>query len=343
MARTPTNRQQPAISTEDISSLISRLLVPSSGEQTSRGTRSSGTGITRGENVLRDLLAGPQDQQPELPQDEPEEIEPGPNEKIVQGIIDKNKKDQAKQALQQNSGEQVLEKAKKMDQQQGMSTLSKLLVSLGAGLTTAGGGDASGILSLAGKRIDAQTAASKERTAGAVKEQERTQKFQDDTFKQLQTPLTSAKDVGLVERTITSLTDVTSLLQISIGPDGKVQIGNKSLLTNKNIFSRDRQALKRARDGFVRSALRLESGAAIGEKEEKDFQKTFGFQIGLTAFARNPEVIARSLLQLQQNFESQRANLNPNSKVRQMNQEMAARGVSPAVRKQILAEGGHLG
>ena len=176
-------------------------------------------------------------------------------------------------------------------------------------------------------------------TAGAKKAQE----IQNEFFGQIEKPLSTAKDVGLVERTITSLDDVNSLLGITLDESGEVQISNEGALGNVNIFNRNRQALKRSRDQFIRSALRLESGAAIGEKEEADFKDTFGFEIGFKAFGRNPEVIARSLLQLRQNFGTQRENLNPNSEARQFNSFLKSQGKSRVERKSLMGELGLLG
>ena len=74
------------------------------------------------------LTSGSKDNQPALP---PDEIEPGEDEKIVQGLIKKQKTDQAKQALQQAPAGKVLESAKFMDQQSEQKKLGQVLGQVG--------------------------------------------------------------------------------------------------------------------------------------------------------------------------------------------------------------------
>jgi len=85
--------------------------------------------------------------------------EPGPNEKRVSLIAEKERTKQIKEALGSQGEDATRQQARQLDQQEskkGMDLISKLLVSIGAGLTTAGGGDASGILKLAQSRLESQ-------------------------------------------------------------------------------------------------------------------------------------------------------------------------------------------
>lgn len=74
----------------------------------------------------------------------------GVNEQEVEKIIAKNRKANAQQAVAEIGPAQALQNARQLDRQE---LLNNLLTSIGAGLTTAGGGDASGILGLAKSRI----------------------------------------------------------------------------------------------------------------------------------------------------------------------------------------------
>lgn len=250
-----------------------------------------------------------------LPPEKPEKIEPGPNEKLVQSAIDKRKKAQVEEALNSDSPANVLNRAKQMDLQEQLSqalsggggggqageikekqqskegdfsTLSKLLVALGAGLATAGGGDASAITGLASKRLDSQNEAAKTLQSAIAKEQERTQKMEDSFFENVLTdkPLAgdSAKQFNFANEANTAAVQLKEILT-KLGPEEIRTLafpGNKVGQRVKTLVNKIKAELSPARGGanlseqelkLINSLIPKRGLAAIGENPEETLFK----------------------------------------------------------------------
>jgi hypothetical protein len=148
----------------------------------------------------------------------------------------------------------------------------------------------------------------------------------DKFFEGINQPLTTTKELSFVESALTGIDNVSNLLGITQDPKtGVVSVTNKDLLRSKNFLSKNRQQLKRARDAFINKSLRRDTGATIGEKEEKEFQKTFGFDIGINAFMQNPDVIAKSLIESKDQLMRDRGRLSPNEETRNLVAQLSGR------------------
>lgn len=167
--------------------------------------------------------------------------------------------------------------------------------------------------------------------------------IQSKAFEKLNDPLSSAKDLSLVESALTGIDDITNLLKISSDENGNITVGNAGLLKDMNFLNKNRQQLQRARDLYINKTLRRDSGAAIGKKEEDDFKKIIGFDIGMKSFMQNPKVIAKAMLESRDQLKKDRANLDPNSESRKFKQFLEAKGLTPAQQKQVMGEAGFLG
>lgn len=168
-------------------------------------------------------------------------------------------------------------------------------------------------------------------------------KYRDEMFKKLLDPVGNSKELSYVESALTGLDNVMNILGISTDEAGNVVIANQGLLKNPNFLSKNRQALKRSREVYINKALRRDSGAVIGKEEEKIFNQTFGFDIGMGSFMKNPEVIAKSLIESQDQLKRDRQNLSPNSEAREFMQFLQRKGMPSSQIKQEMAREGMLG
>jgi len=148
----------------------------------------------------------------------------------------------------------------------------------------------------------------------------------DAYFKNINEPLSSAKDLSLVESALTGIDDITKLLGVQSDANGNVTLTNEKLLRNPNFLSKNRQQLQRARDLYINKTLRRDSGAAIGKKEENDFKNIVGFEIGMKSFMQNPKVIAKAMLESKDQLIRDRGRLSPNEKQRSLVTGLRAKG-----------------
>ena len=160
------------------------------------------------------------------------------------------------------------------------------------------------------------------RASYAKEERDRQSKF----FENINQPLSSAKELSLVESALTGIDDITNILGVQADQNGKVTVKNAGLLKDMNFLKKNTQQLKRARDLYINKTLRRDSGAAIGKKEENDFKEIVGFEIGMKAFMQNPEVIAKSMLESKDQLVRDRNRLSPNEKQRSLVSGLRSRG-----------------
>jgi hypothetical protein len=161
----------------------------------------------------------------------------------------------------------------------------------------------------------------------ATKDLERRDKF----FGSLSEPASgeTVKQVSLIEKGLTGIDNMSQLLGISMDNNtGKVSINNADLFRNKNFLDKNRQSLQRARDVYINSILRRDSGAAIGKEELKNFEKIMGFDIGMKAYLQNPEVIAKSIMESKLQLQRDRGRLIPNEETRQLTNAWTQAGFS---------------
>jgi hypothetical protein len=182
----------------------------------------------------------------------------------------------------------------------------------------------------AGEKQKAELEIKKETAKGSAtieaKKMELREKRKDEFRKSINEPLSSAKDLGLVESALTGIDNVTQLLDIGIDDNGVPTLKNKNLLKNKNFLNKNRQSLVQARDQYIAKSLRLESGAVIGEKELKTFKEQFGMDLGWGSFTKNPELIARIVLEQKDQLLATRGRMSPNERVRGAVQTLRGRG-----------------
>lgn len=165
-------------------------------------------------------------------------------------------------------------------------------------------------------------------------EQKRMNEFFDPILRPEAMTSEASKTLSQIESALTGIDNINKLLDISVD-NGKVSIGNKKLLTSKNFVNKNRQALIRARDVFINKALRRDTGAAIGKEEEAQFRRTFGFDVGVGSFLKNPEVIAQSLVESQEQLIRDRNRFLPNE---QRNREVKSLLKQGFTKKQIFEE-----
>jgi len=296
--------------------------------------------------------------------EEPEEIL-GLNAEAVKAVQDKNRKLNATEAVEQLGPEKAMQAAVKLDSnitdkgessvsQEGgsinqMELLKKAGVNVGL-LSKLFGRDLlpGNTASQLGNIGSAQTVLGQEpiqekdileQTGKFAIERQKIEIKQDDAFiKAIREPISAetVKALNQTEFALTALNDITELLGITTDPEtGFVDITNKSLLRNANFLNKQRQTLKRARDIFINKSLRRDSGAVISKDEEVAFRKTFGFEIGMKAFLQNPEVIAKAIIDSQNQLTRDRNRLAPNDSKRQEFQSLIDQGFSE---RQIVAE-----
>ena len=121
------------------------------------------------------------------------------------------------------------------------------------------------------------------------------------------------KTLSQIELSINALDNITNLLQIDFNEaTGEINMKNKELLRSKDFRDKNRQSLIRARDMFINKTLRRDSGATVGEEEEKAFKRIAGFDIGIKSYFQNPDVIAQAIVESKQQSLRDRSRLLPN-------------------------------
>lgn len=124
---------------------------------------------------------------------------------------------------------------------------------------------------------------------------------------------TTANNLSFIENSLTALDNMNNILGINYDDKtGTISVKNKDKLKDPVWLSKNRQELIRARDIYINKSLRRDTGAAIGKDEEKAFRKTFGFDVGVKSWLKNPEIIAKSLVESQQQLMRDRSRLLPN-------------------------------
>ncbi len=278
-----------------------------------------------------------------------EEPKPGPNEKLALAEEIRRKKPQVADAFNQVPPGQVIQQARFLDQQetqrqnllnqrpgqsgqqptqqqdqQGSSTLNRLLFSLGVGLTAAGGGDTSGLLNLAGKRLEAQTELAKETRATRIKEQDRVQKIEDEFFKNVLTvkPLAgdSAKQFNFANEANIATTQLKEILT-KLGPKQIRQIANPGNLVG--------QRIKTLIDKIKAELSPARGGANLSIQELKLIQGLIPKR-GLAGLAENPEETIFKLDSILGSTSRLITAIRPNAKLRSFIQSELRSGTSRA-------------
>lgn len=150
-----------------------------------------------------------------------------------------------------------------------------------------------------------------------------------DTIYKPQSPELNTK-LSQIESALNAVDQIVTKLNIVVDENsGEINLGNKDLLNNKNFLNKNRQELIRLRDVYINKALRRDTGAAIGVEEEKQFKKTYGFDIGVKSYLQNPEVIAKSILEAQDQLSRDRRRLSPTDDLKVKFDAMVKDGHSP--------------
>ena len=170
-------------------------------------------------------------------------------------------------------------------------------------------------------------------------------KRRDELFKSIESPMSSeaAKSLSQIESSLTALDNINSILGVTMDEKtGEVRIKNAQQLKNPNFLNKNRQALKRARDVFINKSLRRDSGAAISKDEEKSFKRIYGFDVGMSSYLKNPEVIAKSLVESQQQLSRDRLRLSPNEEMKSLDRHLKEQGFSKDQRADFYKRSGRL-
>jgi hypothetical protein len=158
-----------------------------------------------------------------------------------------------------------------------------------------------------------------------AKQAERVAKSKSEFFKAINEPLSTAKELSMLESAITGMDTVINMLDIKTDNNGVVSVGNRWLLSDNNFLSKNRQEIIRARDMYINKLLRRESGAVIGKEEEKSAKERLGFDVGLKSLFQNPKVIAKVLLETRAQSLQDRERLSPNERTRNLVQQLRGR------------------